>query len=67
MSVNFDLMVALLTKYNSKPVPKRGRPLTTIKDIDRSKVDEVIHDAKLDDGMRSKIGSGESRQRRANG
>ena len=57
-------MVALLTKYKVKSAQqKRGRPLTTtIKDIDRSKVEEVIHDAKLNDGMRSKIGSGKPRQ-----
>jgi hypothetical protein len=58
-------MVALLTKYRLKSVPnKRGRPLTTIKDIDRTKVNEVIHDAKLNDGMRSEIGFGKPRQRR---
>ena len=66
MSNNFDLMVALLTKYKAKSAQnKRGRPpTTTIKDIDRSKVEEVIHDAKFNDGMRSEIGFREPRQRR---
>jgi hypothetical protein len=53
MPNDFQKMVALLQGYTlRKNSPVRGRP-KTINDIDRTKVDEVIHDTKLNDGMRS--------------
>jgi hypothetical protein len=52
MPNDFKKMVALLQSYTARNSPKRGRP-KTINDIDRTKVDEVIHDTKLDDDLRS--------------
>jgi len=55
MNTIFEKVVAYLQSYKPNVgVAKRGRPPKTIQDIDRTKVDEVIYDQKLDDGMRSK-------------
>ena len=56
MSMIFKIVIASLATYkpNSPPPPRRGRPPKIIDDIDRTKVDEVIHDQKSNDGMRSK-------------
>jgi hypothetical protein len=44
--------------------PKRGRPPKIIKDIDRSKVDEVIYDCKKpEDVLRSQISFGKARRK----
>jgi hypothetical protein len=59
MSTNFQKVVALLHNYKSKERPTRGRP-KLIHDIDRTKVDEVIHDTKLDDDLRSSADSRET-------
>jgi hypothetical protein len=69
MSLIFKIMVASLVadKPIVPPTLKRGRPPKIIHDIDLSKVDEVIHDAKFDDGVRGQAGSRKNGQRRANG
>ena len=55
MNAIFKKMVGYLQDSKpTKPKKKLGRPPKTIQDIDRTKVDEVIYDQKLDDGMRSK-------------
>jgi hypothetical protein len=68
MSVIFKTVVAYIATYKANEVipPKRGRPKKIIQDIDRTKVDEVIYDTKLDDGMRSEIGIRKPRRKRTN-
>ena len=56
MSTIFKKVVAYLQDYKPTGKPRVGRPPKTIQDIDRTKVDEVIHDKKLDDGLRSETG-----------
>jgi hypothetical protein len=68
MTAIFKKVVRLLKDYKPKGKPTRGRPPKTIQDIDRTKVDEVIHDKKLDDGMRGKTERGSAiRRGRTNG
>lgn len=66
MSVIFKLVIASLATYkpNQEPPPKRGRPPKTIYDIDRTKVDEVIHDDKKPaDGLRGQTSFGKARRK----
>jgi hypothetical protein len=58
MTAIFKIMVGYLQDYKPAKLKKLGRPPKTIQDIDRTKVDEVIHDKKLDDGMRGKTERG---------
>jgi hypothetical protein len=59
MNAIFKKMVGYLQDYKPIKLKKKlGRPPKTIYDIDQTKVDEVIHDKKLDDGMRSKTERG---------
>jgi hypothetical protein len=58
----FQKVVAYLQDYKPRGKPRVGRPPKTIQDIDRTKVDEVIHDKKLDDGMRSQAGHGSAKR-----
>jgi hypothetical protein len=62
MTTIFQKVVGLLQDYKPVGKPPRGRPPKTIQDIDRTKVDEVIHDKKLDDGMRSQAGHGSAKR-----
>ena len=63
MDTIFQKVVAYLQSYKPTGKPLRGRPPKTIQDIDRSKVDEVIHDKKLDDDLRSETGNRGRKQR----
>jgi hypothetical protein len=59
MSTIFKKVVGYLQSYKPNVgVAKRGRPPKIVQDIDRTKVDEVIYDQKLDDGMRGKADGG---------
>jgi hypothetical protein len=57
MSTIFKKVVASIQSYEPQKAYRRGRPPKTINDIDRTKVDEVIYDQKLTDGLRSKTGN----------
>jgi hypothetical protein len=69
MSLIFKIMVASLVanRPTVPPPPKRGRPPKIVHDIDLSKVDEVIHDKKLDDGVRGQTGTRKAGRKRAYG